>query len=334
VDRALHNRPGVSEKTKRKVLSAAEKLGYRPNLAARFLSSNKRITIGVAIPREVAYFYDEVREGIFEAASVFEPLGIKILYRPYDRFGHHEMKAFRDVLQENISGLIISPAYPNKLIPQIEEASRRNIPVVCVATDAPGTKRLTSISVNPLVSGALAGELMGHFVDDAAQVIVFIGMHATVDHEQKLQSFRSSFRTFNPKGEIASIVETHDNPSEAYLKSRKALEQHRSVQGIYVATANSMPVIKALEELGLAGKIKVISTDLFPPMFPHIRSRTIAATIHQRAREQGAQALQATVRFLTEKLRPAEQISINPAIVMRGNLDLFVASEPSTRTGT
>src|SRR5258707_2279281 len=106
VDRALHNRSGVSVATKRKVLRAAEKLGYRPNLAARFLSSSKRITIGVAIPREVAYFYDEVREGIFEAASVFEPLGLKILYRPYDRFGHHEMKAVRDMLQEETRGMI------------------------------------------------------------------------------------------------------------------------------------------------------------------------------------------------------------------------------------
>ena len=35
VDRALHNRHGVSVATKRKVLRAAERLGYRPNLAAR-----------------------------------------------------------------------------------------------------------------------------------------------------------------------------------------------------------------------------------------------------------------------------------------------------------
>jgi ABC-type sugar transport system substrate-binding protein len=90
-----------------------------------------------------------------------------------------------------------------------------------------------------------------------------------------------------------------------------------------------MPVIRALEELGLARKIKVIATDLFPAMFPHIRSSTIAATIHQRAREQGAMALQAIVRFLTEKVQPATQISINPAIVMRSNLDLFIPQDSS-----
>ena len=120
---------------------------------------------------------------------------------------------------------------------------------------------------------------MGYFLHDNPEVIVFIGMHATVDHEQKLHSFRSSFRSFCPKGEIVAIVETHDEATEAYRKSRKVLEKHGSVKGIYVATANSMPVIRALEELGLARKIKVISTDLFPAMFPHIRSSTIAATI-------------------------------------------------------
>ncbi len=325
VDRALHDRPGVNATTKRKVLRAAEKLGYRPNLAARFLSSSKRISIAVVLPREVAYFYDQVREGISEAATVFEPLGVRVVHFPYDQIGPHEVKAFRKALQQQVSGVIISPAYPNKLVPYIEEASRRNISVVCVATDAPGTNRLTSVSVEPVVSGALAGELMGNFLPDKAQVMVFIGMHATVDHEQKLQSFRTSFREFCPAGEIVSTVETHDKPNEAYLKCRKVLEQHKGVKGIYVATANSMPVIKALEESGLSGKVRVIGTDLFPAMVPYIRSRTIAATIHQRAREQGARALQAMVRFLTEKVRPSPQISINPAIVMRSNLDLFTS---------
>jgi LacI family transcriptional regulator len=336
VDRALNGRHDVNPETKLRVLRAAQKLGYRPNLAARYLSSSKPMTIGLAIPHEVAYFYDEVREGIFDAASIFEPLGVKILHRPYKCFGQHETEAVRDMLREEISGLVISPAYPNRLLPCIEEATRRNVPVVCVATDAPGTKRLTSVSVNPLVSGALAGELMGYFLPENAEVIVFIGIHATVDHEQKLQSFRTSFRSFCPKGKIGAVVEAHDDATEAYQKSRKVLAQHPAVKGIYVATANSMPVIRAMEELGRTHKIKVITTDLFPAMFPHIRSSTIAATIHQRAREQGAIAFQAIVRFLTEKVQPAPQISINPAIVMRSNLDLFIpqgssANEVGTR---
>ena len=40
VDRALHNRPGINALTRQRVLSMAETIGYRPNLAAR--SWNRR----------------------------------------------------------------------------------------------------------------------------------------------------------------------------------------------------------------------------------------------------------------------------------------------------
>jgi LacI family transcriptional regulator len=44
--------------------------------------------------------------------------------------------------------------------------------------------------------------------------------------------------------------------------------------------------MRALEQLGLAGKIKVIGTDLFPVMILFIEAGSIAATLHQRPREQ------------------------------------------------
>lgn len=329
VDRALHNRSGVNPRTKRRVLRAAQRLGYRPNLAARYLSSKKRLTVGVALPLEVAFFYDDIREGIFEAASVYEPLGVKILHRTYKRFGEHEVEAIRDLMQEDIRGLVISPAYPNRLRPYIDEGARRNLPVVCVATDAPETKRLTTVSVDPLVCGALAGELMGYFLRPGGNVVVFIGMHATVDHEQKLRGFRSSLRAFCPEGKIAAVVETHDEAMEAYQKCREILEQQQPVEGIYVSTANSLPVLRALEELGLTGKVRVICTDLFPALLSHIKSGAVAATIHQRPREQGRTAFHTLVRYLTEGVRPEPGISLNPAVVMRSNLELFTLNGSS-----
>ena len=337
VDRALHNRDGVHPATRRRVLRAAGRLGYRPNLAARYLSSRKHITIGLSLPQEVSHFYDDVREGIFEAASAFEAFGVKILHRPYDRFGPHELESFRDILNEDIRGLVISPAYPSRLRPCIDQAARRGIPVVCVATDAPGSKRLTSVSVDPFVNGALAGELMGHLVSEKGNVAVFIGMHATTDHEQKLKGFRNSFEASCPRGRIVGVVEMHDESKEANEKCRKLLLQHPSIRGIYVSTANSLPVMRALDELGLAGKVKVICTDLFSAIVPLIEGGKIAATLYQRPREQGFTAFRAIVRFLTEGLRPPPQIRLDPTIIMRSNLSLFLQERylrPTTSDGT
>jgi LacI family transcriptional regulator len=45
VDRALNGKPDVSPATRARVLELAKKLGYTPNLAARFLQSRKQVKI-------------------------------------------------------------------------------------------------------------------------------------------------------------------------------------------------------------------------------------------------------------------------------------------------
>ena len=47
VHRALHDNPGVSPITKAKVVEMARTLGYRPNLAARLLSSKRTFRVSV-----------------------------------------------------------------------------------------------------------------------------------------------------------------------------------------------------------------------------------------------------------------------------------------------
>ncbi|MBT2700510.1 LacI family DNA-binding transcriptional regulator [Bacillus sp. ISL-40] len=49
VDRALNNRPGIKEKTKKLVLEAARELNYRPDFTARSLVKGKTMTLGIVL---------------------------------------------------------------------------------------------------------------------------------------------------------------------------------------------------------------------------------------------------------------------------------------------
>ena len=57
VDRALHDRAGISEKTKRKVLAAAARHGYRAHPAARELLTGERRMIGAIVPGVNSIFF-------------------------------------------------------------------------------------------------------------------------------------------------------------------------------------------------------------------------------------------------------------------------------------
>src|SRR5271156_2845701 len=69
VDRALHARPGVSPKTRALVLKMAEKLNYRPNIAARNLKLNRGLQIAVYLPQQIASFFAPLRAGMNAAAA-------------------------------------------------------------------------------------------------------------------------------------------------------------------------------------------------------------------------------------------------------------------------
>src|ERR1700733_9790842 len=64
VDRALHGRSGVSPRTKARVLRMAEQLGYKPNIAARSLKLNRSLRVAAVLPREIAAFFDPLRQGL------------------------------------------------------------------------------------------------------------------------------------------------------------------------------------------------------------------------------------------------------------------------------
>src|ERR1700755_2995762 len=69
VDRALHGRPGVSQKTKTRVLQMADRLGYKPNLAAQALKLNRKLSIAAVLPKHISHFFDPLRAGIRAAAA-------------------------------------------------------------------------------------------------------------------------------------------------------------------------------------------------------------------------------------------------------------------------
>jgi LacI family transcriptional regulator len=324
VDRALHDRRGIKPKTRAKVLELAAELGYRPNLAARFLSSRKHVRIGVNLPLQIASFWDLIRDGITDVARSFENNGVRIVHRSYPRLGQGEAKALEEALKDEVQGLVIAPGRASDLAPLMRRAAGQGIPVVCVNTDAPKVPHLATVCVDSVVSGSLVGELMGRFLGGKGRLVVVTGQLNTIDHAQKLEGFRKAIGETWPDLEIAAVVEAHDNETEAYRKCREVLASVPDAAGVYVSTANSIPVMRALDDRGLSGSVTVIATDLFPALATFIESGRIAASIYQRPWVQGQIAFQAIYKFLVEGVRPPTVIRLSPHIVMKSNLKLFL----------
>lgn len=327
VDRALHGKPEVNALTRARVLSMAESLGYRPNLAARYLRSRKQLRIAVHLPRQIALFWDSLREGIREAAAPFAP-ALHVDFRSYPGLGDGDIPLFEEALHDGTNGLIIAPGNPVALKPYIGKAARQHIPVVCVVTDAPDTQRLTAVSADPFTVGAVAGELLSRCHPSGGKVAFFTGWLSTQDHADKLRGFESSLDQFGSALRLGPVVEAHDDEQEAYRRAVTVFRTHRDLKAIYVSTVNSLPVLRAAEQEGRLPKLTVVTTDLFPELVERIRAGAVAATVYQRPVSQGRLALRALHGFLLEGTPPPPRVHVVPHLVMRSNLEVFLERLP------
>jgi LacI family transcriptional regulator len=325
VHRALHDNPGVSPATKARVLQVARNLGYRPNLAARYLSSKKTLRISVNTPQGTTAFWDEVRSGIRDEAESILLENVEVEFRTCPSLGEGEEEALESAIRDHVDGVIIFPSSPQTLRPAIRRASRANIPVVCVATDAPQSGRLGMIAIDTLASGSIAADLMGRFLyGKSGSVAVTVFNMDITEHAEKYTAFETTLQNFYPNLQTLKPVEDHDIDKEAYRKCRKLFDEHADLAGIYVTTEASIPVLKAAEDANLLNRLTIITTDLFPDLVPYIRSGAVIATIYQRPHAQGELALRMLHEFLAEGGRRSHQLALAPHLVMRGNLDFFL----------
>jgi LacI family transcriptional regulator len=72
VSRVLNDIDVVNEETKKKVLEAIKKLGYRPNIVARSLKTQRTRTVGILIPDISSQFYPEIVRGAEDVANIYD----------------------------------------------------------------------------------------------------------------------------------------------------------------------------------------------------------------------------------------------------------------------
>jgi LacI family transcriptional regulator len=324
VDRALHGRGGIKEATRQRILHVARQIGYTPNLAARALSVAKATArVGVCMPREIHFFYDQLWRGVLDEGRRVEQLGIQFINRPVHALGEGDTAAFKELLQSGVRGIVLTAGNPAALTPLIDEAESKGVRVVCVSTDAPSSRRSSIVCVEPSLNGGLAGELMGKLLPQGSKVAVVAGMLTAEDHRKKTDGFSDSFPRHCLNGKVVSVIEGHEDEDESFHKTSNLLGKVPDLAGIYVNTVNCLPVCRALGARGLAGKVKLITTDLFAEMAPYFQQGTITASIYQQPHRQGQIAIRLMADHLTSKSHIPPSIHLSPGLVMSSNFHLF-----------
>jgi LacI family transcriptional regulator len=117
VSLVLNNKPGVSEKTRAKVLGIIKKYRYRPNQIAQSLAGGETRGVGLIIKEIDNPYFGRLMRGVYDACS---KLGYTVLLGSSEQLPGKESEIIRTMVSKRVDGLIISPL-------QNEEADYSNL---------------------------------------------------------------------------------------------------------------------------------------------------------------------------------------------------------------
>ncbi|MGO0062297.1 catabolite control protein A [Brevibacillus fluminis] len=129
VSRVVNGNPNVKPTTRKKVLAAIERLGYRPNAVARGLASKKTTTVGVIIPDISSLFFSELARGIEDIATMYK---YNIILCNSDNRLEKELQLINTLLEKQVDGLLFLGSEIKE--DHLQTLSTAAVPVVLAAT--------------------------------------------------------------------------------------------------------------------------------------------------------------------------------------------------------
>jgi LacI family transcriptional regulator len=323
VDRALHDKAGIKAETRTRVLAAAESLGYRPNLAARYLRSRQQQRIAVHVPDGDTWFTQTLRHGIREGAAPLAP-ALALEFRTYGSAEEQALLLSPAALR-GYAGLIVVPGDSQTIAARLDEVARHDLPVASVVDALPDSPRVLSIFTHAFSIGALAGELMARFVPGRGDVAIVGPAVGSRAHAEQVRGFGTSLSGLSARVKLAAVIESHADERETQRRVRDLLHAHPRLKGLYISASHALPVLRSAGHEGRMADLTVVATDLSPELLPWIRSGMVAATMYQRPLTQGQIAIQLLYRYLQTRMLPTplRQV-VAPYAVMSSNLDIVL----------
>lgn len=309
VSYVLNDKPGVSEKTRRKILQIIKELNYFPNAVARGLAGKTIGMLGLVIPDITDMFYASIIRGVEQAANSFH-------YTLNLCTTHADPEKEREVVDlftsGRVDGLIVMTYHLQK--DYLAALKERSIPFVFI--DSPiEDESIYTVIVDNKKAGYTATE---YLINAGHREIAFIhGSRDAWDNDYRFQGYCQALRDH---GLVLRnhLIKTGDfQRFEGYQAAKGLLISSQRPTAIFAANDQmALGVLHAASELGLK-----IPEDLAVIGFDDIEAAALVdpalTTVSQPTLEMGKKAVELVVALINGKKPLPRKILLQTSLIER-----------------
>jgi LacI family transcriptional regulator len=302
VSRVLAESDRVASATRKRVLAAAEELGWRPNRLARRLAGEPTEAVGLVFPDLVGRYIAEVVLG-FEREAIAADLSVLVL----GTHGRPTAERLATDLADHVDGLVVMDrTITDDAVRRLED---RGTPLVLFAR--PQVDEIPAVRSE---NRRAATELTAHLLEHGHERLAFLGdPDAAPDLRERWLGFRAAHRAAGRRPPDKP-VRAGFSQDDAYAAAITLLDARRPPTAVACATDElAAGVYGAARDLGF-----VVGRDVALTGWDDIplgRALTPAlTTMHQPIRELGARAASLLCMRIAGDAPTSETLPSEPVI--------------------
>ncbi|HEY4801150.1 MAG TPA: LacI family DNA-binding transcriptional regulator [Paraburkholderia sp.] len=297
IDRALNDRPGVHPRTRSAVEAALRQLGAGDDetlpVASRAPSRALRVRLllqaGDAFTAELTRTAASL-EAEFAAGGVTldivncvgasdEDVALRVREAAQGAQAARGTQAAADAI-----GIICTNTPP--ITSALRECMARGLGVVTLITDVDADARHTYVGVNNRAAGQSAAFLVGRHLEGrpSPSVAVVVATFSYSCHEDREIGFRSLLRQRFPHVNLVEVIKGADSGAATYEATRRCMEMHGALDGVYNVAGGNEGLAAALRERGLAGRTLYVTHEVNAVTEPLLRADVIDYLLSQDLR--------------------------------------------------
>jgi ribose transport system substrate-binding protein len=282
-----------------------------------------QLTIAV-IPKGTTHAYWKSVEAGAEQAG--KDLGVNIIYKgptlEDDRAG--QISLVEQFASGNVNGIVLAPLDDTALLPSVQSAMQRNIPVVIIDSSLKGDvgkDYVCYVGTNNTAAGKLGGEELAKLVGGKGKYVLLryaVGSASTIQREEGFLSAMAENPGMAPLVQDRYAGATVD---QAQTASMNILSEIKQADGIFCPNeSTTLGMLNTLEQNNLAGKIHFVGFDATPQLVDALKKGELDALVSQNPTKMGYEGVKACVDSIHGTPQPPITDS-GVQLITRDNLD-------------
>ena len=272
-------------------------------------------------------FWRTVHAGAVKGARDLQAGGLKIELiwkgplREDDR--EQQVQVVESFASQGVDGIVLAPLDEKALVRPVEEAKRLGIPTVVIDSALASDQIVSFVATDNRRGGELAADEMGRLLDGKGRVILLRFQDGSASTTAREEGFLARLKAAWPGLQVLSSDQHAGATRDTAKRATENLLNRfgRETDGLFVVNESTgSGTLLALQDGGLAGRVKFIGFDATPAFVTALRAGQMHAFVLQAPFRMAELGVRSIVDHLLGRT-VARRVDTGVVVVTPANLD-------------